>query len=298
MAPRCQRKNDAVVFPERMVRLPCDTRYRIPVVGLGGGASVREVNGVLPFFPNLLTAAACGSWIWRAESHHFRFPDTKQSMADWPKRLSREAAREVASQIVWSYWPYWGAPAVSAILFYIRGYSAEIIFMAALGAFAVVAVGLNNFSQWIATQSASGKVDFVAPTVGVKMDDSSPPALEGLKLGVALLSTAPFPMEIRVDDLETQIVDRVPGDAFYARSITITRGHAAQFNNSLISLGDMDRAGKVLYGHINASVSYGRPGKLRHTITRHWYMALKFDKEGNFENAEPSLTALTKQNGA
>src|SRR5262245_29350278 len=132
--------------------------------------------------------------------------------------------REVLSQIIWSYWPYWGAPLVSAILAYNSGYPPTIIFMAALGAFALIAVGLNNFAQWMAAQSASGKVDFVAPTVGIKnLDGKDPPELEGLKLGVALRNTAPFQMEIRLDDLETQIGDRVPSEAFHQRSVTVGR---------------------------------------------------------------------------
>jgi hypothetical protein len=84
-------------------------------------------------------------------------------MAKWSKTLSGEALKEVISQIVWSYWPYWGAPIVSATLFYMNGYPSGVIFMVALSAFALIAMALNNVSQWLAAKSAAGKVDYLGP---------------------------------------------------------------------------------------------------------------------------------------
>lgn len=225
-------------------------------------------------------------------------PDAATRMADWPKKLSREALRDIISQTIWSYWPVWGAPIVSAVLAYSEGYPPTIIFMTALAAFALVALALNNFWQWTAAQSPSGRVDFLAPAVAAKTDDGSPPGLEGIKLGVVLRSTASFPMEIRIDELETQIGDRVPTQAFYVRSIEVSRGIGAQFMNALIKLSDLERANQTIYGHINASVTYGRPGRLKYPVEQQWYMAFKFDKAGNLVNAEPSLTSFVKPNGS
>jgi hypothetical protein len=218
-------------------------------------------------------------------------------MSEWQKRFSREAAREVISQIVWSYWPYWGAPLMSAILFHLNGYPSGIVFLAGLAAFALVALGLNNYSQWMATQSPSGRVDFLAPTLNLVGDLSTdPPTLRGIKLGVSLRSIAPFPMEIRIDDIVTQIGDRVPTEPFYGRSITVSRGIAATFNNGMIDLSTLDRADLLIYGRISAAATYGRPGRLKYPVQGQWYMALKFDKDGNFQTAESSLTEFSKEN--
>lgn len=213
-------------------------------------------------------------------------------MANWSKKLSGEAAREVASQLFWSYWPLWGGPIVSGVLFFLNGYPSGVIFMAAIGAFAIVALAMNNFSQWRAAQSAFGKVDFLAPAMGV-MNDGDPPRLRGIKMGVAVRSTAIFPMEVRIDDLETQIGDRVPGTGFQPNSVTIAQGIAAQFNGAMIDMTGLERANCVLYGHISASITYGRPGYVKYPANITWYMAFKFDKDGNFVGAEPSLTNLT-----
>lgn len=208
-------------------------------------------------------------------------------MSELPKKVTKEAAREVASQLFWSSWPYWGAPIVTGALAYANGYPSAVIFMMALGAFAIIAVALNNYAQWRERQSAAAKVDFVAPVIGINAPDGK---LRGFKLGVALRSTALFPMETRIDELETQIANRVPTEAFHVRTAPISRGTGTQYSNALIDLSDVDRAGKLLYGRISARVSYGRPGSLRHSIERQYYLAMKFDKDGNFENAEPSLT--------
>ena len=217
-------------------------------------------------------------------------------MPEWRNRFSKEAVREIASQIVWSYWPYWGAPLVSAILTYSGDQPAAVIFLSALAAFALISLGLNNFSQWMTAQSVAGKVEFVLPVLAVKNDASKePPELEGMKLGVALQNHAPFPVDVRIDRLEVQISDRVPGGAFFARSVTVGQRQGAQFTSALISLIGVERANQVLYGRINAEVTYGRPGKLRYPAERQWHMAIKFDKNGNFESAEPSLTEFAKE---
>jgi hypothetical protein len=211
-------------------------------------------------------------------------------MSEWSKKLTTEALREVVSQAVWSYWPYGGGPLVSALFAYTSGYNLAVIWAFALFSFAMIALALNNFSQWMRAQTPADKVDFVGVSVGVKNDTADPPRLEGIKLGVALLSRAGFPIEIRMDDLETQIADRVPSKAFKGTCLTVGQGGVAQFGSAMIELSDIERSNKILYGRLKAAVSYGRPGKLKHGKEQQVYLALKFDKDGNFEGVEQSVT--------
>jgi hypothetical protein len=214
-------------------------------------------------------------------------------MAKWPAILTKEAIREGTSALLWSYWPYWGAPIVSAILSYLGGYSAALIFLSALFAFAMVALGLNNFSQWAAVRTPADKVRFAVPSIGTVNNTSNPPALRGLKLGVGIQSVAPFPVEVQVDKLETQISDKVPVEPFFSRSTTIGQGGIAQFNNAVIELPKTMRKKKLLYGRISAEISYGRPGKLHYHAEHQYYLALMFDNDGNFQNAEVSTTEFS-----
>ena len=83
-------------------------------------------------------------------------------MADLPK-ISKEALREVVSQVVWSYWPYWGTPLMSALLAYAGGSHVADIWLVSLFSFAMISIALNNLSQWMSAQTPAGKVDFLAP---------------------------------------------------------------------------------------------------------------------------------------
>lgn len=185
---------------------------------------------------------------------------------------------------------------MSAILGVIGGYSSLIIFMSMIGAFAVVALGLNQFSQWLAEQVTVDKVHFAVPFAGVALnDDSNPADLRGIKLGVLLRNSANFPVEVRIDKLETKILDRIPPDDFYVRSAEVAPKDGVAFNNSVIELSDIDLSNKLIYGRISASVSYGRPGKLKHQAERLWNLAIKFDQNGAFRSIEPNLNEFNHE---
>jgi hypothetical protein len=216
-------------------------------------------------------------------------------MSEFAKKFTKEALREGLSNLVWAYWPMWGAPAMSAILFYLKHYPIEIIFSVSISTFAITAFGLNNFSQWFGARTAEGKANFGLPIVGIHRDESvDPPKLLGLKLGMGVVSSAHFPMEIRIDELVTQISTRVPKEKFFQRSVAVNRAGGANFSNAVIDLSDLDLKNATIYGHIETKVSYGRPGKLKYNLERTTYLAFKFDKNGSFINAEPSLTELEK----
>jgi hypothetical protein len=216
-------------------------------------------------------------------------------MAEWTKKLSGEAFREIVSQIVWSYWPYWGAPILSAALLYVNGYPVGVAFLAAIVAFAAIAVGLNNFSQWMSAQTPADKIDFLGPAIGIVKDNALPPTLRGIKLGVMLRSKAGFPVQLRLEELDTRIGDRIPRRDFAVSTIMIGEGGNARFLNSMISLRGMQLAHQLRYGRIQARVSYGRPGKLKYVVEREWYLALRFDANGNFDSVEASNVEFARE---
>jgi hypothetical protein len=153
-------------------------------------------------------------------------------MSGRAKKSTNAALREAVSNVVWSYWPIWGAPILSVILGYIGGYAPAIIFLFALGAFALIAWGLNNITQWSAARSPARKVRFMVPTVGVHLSNEKVPTLLGVRLGVSVVSDAPFPMEVRLDELETRIWDRLPpSEKFNTNSVILDgKGAVIQFN--------------------------------------------------------------------
>jgi hypothetical protein len=216
-------------------------------------------------------------------------------MSGRAKKWSKAALRETVSHIVWSYWPIWGAPILGVILGYLGGYAPVIIFLFALGAFALIALGLNNITQWSTARSPARKVRFMVPTVGVHLSNEKVPTLLGVRLGVSVVSEAPFPMEVRLDELETRIWDRVPSEKFNTNSVILDgKGAGIQFNGAAINLSDLDLKNKTIYGHISAKISYGRPGEFNYSSDYGSHLALKFDAKGKLAVVEPSVTNFTQ----
>lgn len=207
------------------------------------------------------------------------------------KRLSKWATKEAISNLVWSYWPHVGAPVVMGTLTYLEGRSFDLIFLMSLGAFAAIAHGLNQFSQWQGARSPADKIRFASPVIGPLME-GSPAELTGIKLGVSIQNAAQFPIEVRLDDLETQISDRVPSEPFFIRSLELPIAGIGTFTNSVIKLDGEELKNEKLISTIKAKISYGRPGQLKYSAEQSYWLALKFNKRGQFEMAEVSTTEL------
>lgn len=215
------------------------------------------------------------------------------SKSSWSKKFTREALRELFSSLVWSNWPVWGASFVTAILSRAEGYEWTLIFLFSLAAFALMAFGLNHFSQWQAARTPVDKIRFAAATIGIKSDESkTPPRVVGIKLGVSVHNAAQFPIEVRIDKLETQIANRVPAEQFFSRSVKVSMGTTGRFTNATIDFSAETLNNKVLIGKIKATISYGRPGKLHHSSDQQYWLAMKFDKDGQFVAAERSTTEI------
>ena len=216
------------------------------------------------------------------------------SKDSWFRKLTWATARETLSNLVWSNWSIIGAPVVTGGLVYFEGYSLTFIFLFCLGAFAMVALGVNQLSQWQAAKSPEGKLQFGGHTVGVKINEKKDgfPAVLGIKLGLSLVSKAQFPLEAEVKELETQIRDRVPKEPFFPRTIPIGMGGGGHFTNAIIDLEKDISKNAVFSGSIKAKLRYGRPGNLKYEMERNLYLALMFDERGNLASTEASITEL------
>ena len=215
-------------------------------------------------------------------------------MASKFKLFGRWAIGETISNLVWSYWPVFGAPVVTGILAYLGDYSFTLIFLFCLGAFAMIALALNQFSQWQAVRTPANKVVFGPPIIGLKRDTaSSPPVFEGMKLGVTAHNTAQFPIEICLEKLDIQIADRIPAENFNRRTLIASKGTVVHFTGGLVDLSNVDLINASLLGKITGKILYGRPGKLNYQAEQTLWIAFKFDRHGQFLNAEPSVTEIT-----
>jgi len=183
---------------------------------------------------------------------------------------------------------------VTGVLSYLGDYSLTLIFLFCLGAFAMVTLGVNQFSQWQDAKSPKGKLQFGAPILEVKINEKKNdfPAVVAVRLGLSVINRAQFPIEAEVEELETQIGDRVPIGKFFKRSMTIGMGDPGLFTNAIIDLSKDISKNAVLYGSIKAKIRYGRPGNLKYEMERSLYLALKFDERGSLVSHDASLTEL------
>jgi hypothetical protein len=100
-----------------------------------------------------------------------------------------------------------------------------------------------------------------------------------------------FPVEVRIENLHTQIGNRVPAEAFFSRSVPVAVGDAAIFYNAEIAVDPTGPGRKVVLGRVNAEISYGRPGALKYRANAQYYLALVF-VDGAFTGLEHSTTEL------
>lgn len=216
------------------------------------------------------------------------------SKGSWLKKITLAAAKETISGLVWSNWPVIGVPIVMGALGFINNYDLTLIFLFCLVSFAMVTLGVNQFSQWQAAKSPEGKLQFGVPVVAVKENEKKDdfPAVQGLKLGLTLVSKAQFPLEAEVEELETQVGNRVPTEKLFEGTMSIGMGGGGGFTSAIIDLAKDISKNVVLPGSIKAKVRYGRPGNLKHEIEKYLYLALKFDERGNLENIEHSIADL------
>ena len=215
-------------------------------------------------------------------------------MASIFSRISKGAIREVISNMVWSYWPVWGVPVMSALFAYVQKVPVFYGFIGVVFSFCVTVWGLNNLTTWRNTRSAAYKVRISKPIIAIgPIDIKTKKGVKFISLGLSAINTADFPMEIQIDSLETRISDRVPKEGFFSRKVVADpRNGVAQFTNGRILLDNIDLSDAVIDGFISGSISYGKLNNIKYSESTQWHIRLSF-KEGNFVHADLSLTEFT-----
>ena len=189
---------------------------------------------------------------------------------------------------------------MAATLGFLSGQSAFFVFLGCLFALAMIAHALFFMSQWQAVRNPADKLRIALPVFSILQDDkTTPPKVRGVKLGIAVQNIAPFPIEVEISQLDTQFADKVPIEKFVSRSVVVgASGGGEQFTNSLIDLSKEDLASQTHIGKIKGVIRYGRPGKLKHSAEQSYWVAAKFDKNGQHVGFEVSATELLRQHVA
>lgn len=216
-----------------------------------------------------------------------------EAMANLARNFTRVALREFVSNLVWSYWPIWGAPIVIGALSWVQGRTLDVVVGAALVAFAFIAWGLNNLSQWRAARTPADKVLIAHPSVGLAHNDMQDrQKLTGIRLGIYAKNRAQFPLEISIDQLDTQVGDRIPSEQFYQRSLRAASAEVAHFTNGLIDLSQLSTTNSALLCRVRATISYGHTGNRKYNDTKQYYIALKLDEHSEVVSVDISHSEI------
>ena len=213
----------------------------------------------------------------------------------WPKILTIAFISETLRDFLWSSWLVWAAPIVTGWLAYTEGWPWAIILVICLVAFAATAHGFNQYSQWQAIRTPADKIQIVDVSISVILDQNKKPSkVEYIKLGIIVRSIARFPMEARIDELETRVLNMVPDEAFFSRSVQLSISSGGHFTNGAINVSQENLANRLIPAWVNASISYGKPNHLKYRASKQWYLALNFNDQGMLDNVDKSLTDLQK----
>ena len=139
-------------------------------------------------------------------------------------------------------------------------------------------------SEWRERQRVENKLQYCRPRVMQKKKPGTDD-LEGFSIGFELVNKATFPVEFELKSLNTRIGDVYPPNKPYAkRNIVMPPGSTGWFDDWIIKV-DSTPSREPLEGKIDFTITFGRPGALKHTLARQATVHIGFTPDGKFAGA-------------
>lgn len=157
-------------------------------------------------------------------------------------------------------------PTVVAVLIgalgYVQAFPMPLSYLVAAMAlgFGATATGVLRISEYRQRVSIDGKVAFSRPTLNVALAEDEK-KIERISLGFQLSSSADFPIEFQVVELETEINQRVPVNKFKkseAKTLELPPRGSGFYRDGDIEIGEV--IDKRVEGRITFKVNYWRAG--------------------------------------
>jgi hypothetical protein len=197
------------------------------------------------------------------------------------KRLREIGIGLVVDQLkVWLL-PILGA-AAGLVIAYMRQVPLEMYFVFIVGGFALVSVGLNNFSTWWFNNNARNRLSPADPFIRLKVDKNvNPPIVQFVQFGFALKNIARFPIDFEVVSLSTRIDNLVnPNPTYHSRLVNVSAGSTGFYHDDWIAVGNHRPNGSAAIGDVKVTIKYGRPTALRYIMTLHYMVTIYADANG------------------
>ena len=181
----------------------------------------------------------------------------------------------------------WVIPALltvgGVVMGYVQGLPWFYIYVGACVVFAFVCKGLLWFTDWRFRTTARYKLSFYDLKVSQILSDDG--SVSEIKLGFILQSSATFPIQFEIQDLDTKLMDGLypPKREYKKKRIIMDPDKKGWFSDHGIKLGGGDTNNKVIEGSIYARLLYGRPGNLKHELKFRKRVFIKFNDVGKVQ---------------
>ena len=179
--------------------------------------------------------------------------------------------------LVLGAWPIFSSVSVAMIAF-LEHYTWTPIILCTVATFGFVSWGMYYFQQLVFQRSTAGKLRHVGLSLVYLLDqESNSGHVRYIKVRLHLDSIAVFPMQFQVEKISTQLAERVNSKKYENTNalISVSAAGTAWYADSEIDLKGVDQS-KAIEGTFEYLLKYGRPGKLRHSLTGKYRIAFKF----------------------
>ena len=150
--------------------------------------------------------------------------------------------------------------------------------------FAAIPTGLVRFAEWKYRTIVEGKLVFNKVRVSKSLANDG--SVRALRLGFQLNSSAMFPVEFRVSELDTQFIDYYPPKKRYEQDkIIVPPQGFGWFDDHTIEVPRPPRD-QTVEGHIKFYVDYGKIDQLVRSLSMRKKIFFRFDKNGDMTSCE------------
>lgn len=180
------------------------------------------------------------------------------------------------SQAIWPWLAPIGAPVVAALLGWAQGAPIMYVWVGTCLAFAAATTGVLRLEEWLARRRVEDKLVLAQCRFARHVGGGG-----NFALGFAVNNRADFPIQFEIEDLRTQIDNRVPppvSGPISPRRVTVSPGGVGWWDDQLIKISP-PRPG-VITGEIEFRIRYGRVGRPRYKLSGRHRVSVQFSDAG------------------
>lgn len=167
-------------------------------------------------------------------------------------------------------------PAVGAVMGWFQDIPLFYLYVSVVVMFASACTGLARFSEWRYENRVEDKLIF--HNIRVTIERNANGKVGFIKLGFIVHNSAKFPIQFRVEKLNSQFMEDFPPKKEIKRDgLTVAPGNVGWFDDEAIVPTTLLTIGQYAKGSIQFCLKYGRPNLLDCTLSGKKNVFFRFD---------------------